>query len=315
MTDEGDNYNAWTPKRPDGDGWSLVAVFDTEDGPACWWMRDKPFETQRAEGYRERLDNSAVEVLAMNMKAKLAGQRSKGYRGWNNDCTQQHLSDLLRQCVEKGDPVDVANFCAFLLARGEVIAPQAQAEALDALKPDMFWNADEPESAETSINNVVVEADSYRGLKVGDEVQIQRAVALPDLTVRITMVPDSEGNGDLQWDEVDAAIASPAPPSQQCTCPSGDGSLRWPCPAHPPTQERKPMTDGEILEAQKKLIAAKDELYQSRIGLTCSHCKTGKYRADGNGYHEFHRCNKCRHVPMWNLDGTEFNGTGAANAD
>lgn len=22
-----------------------------------------------------------------------------------------------------------------------------------------------------------------------------------------------------------------------CTCPSGDGSLRWPCPAHPPGQE------------------------------------------------------------------------------
>lgn len=21
-----------------------------------------------------------------------------------------------------------------------------------------------------------------------------------------------------------------------CTCPSGDGSLRWPCPIHPPTQ-------------------------------------------------------------------------------
>lgn len=20
-----------------------------------------------------------------------------------------------------------------------------------------------------------------------------------------------------------------------CTCPSGDGSLRWPCPVHPPT--------------------------------------------------------------------------------
>lgn len=210
LTDEGDNYNAWTPKRPDGDGWNLVAVFDTEDGPACWWMRDKPFEPQRAEGYRERLDNSAVEVLAMNMKAKLAGQRSKGYRGWNNDCTQQHLSDLLRQCVEKGDPVDVANFCAFLLARGEVIAPQAQAEALDALKPDMFWNADDPESSETSINNVVVEADSYRGLKVGDVVDVQRAVKLPDVSVRITMVPDSEGNGDLQWEEVDAAIAAQA---------------------------------------------------------------------------------------------------------
>lgn len=25
------------------------------------------------------------------------------------------------------------------------------------------------------------------------------------------------------------------PPAEvRCTCPSGDGSLRWPCPAHPP---------------------------------------------------------------------------------
>lgn len=95
-------------------------------------MRDKPFVPQRIEGYRERVDNAAVEVLSMNMKAKLAGQRSKGYRGWNNDCTQQHLSDLLRQSVDKGDPVDVANFCAFLLACGETIAPQAQADTRDA---------------------------------------------------------------------------------------------------------------------------------------------------------------------------------------
>ena len=125
LTDDGDSYNVWTPKRPEGDGWNLVAVFDTEDGPACWWMRDMPFAPQRAEGYSERVDNAAVEVLSMNMKAKLAGQRAKGYRGWNNDCTQQRLSDLLRDCVEKGDPVDVANFCAFLLARGETIAPRA----------------------------------------------------------------------------------------------------------------------------------------------------------------------------------------------
>jgi len=125
LTDDGDSYNAWTPKRPEGDGWNLVAVFDTEDGPACWWMRDMPFAPQRAVGYRERVDNAAVEVLSMNMKAKLAGQRAKGYRGWKYDCTQQRLSDLLRDCVKKGDPVDVANFCAFLLSRGETIAPPA----------------------------------------------------------------------------------------------------------------------------------------------------------------------------------------------
>ncbi|QXH44231.1 hypothetical protein KSS93_15130 [Pseudomonas xanthosomatis] len=24
-----------------------------------------------------------------------------------------------------------------------------------------------------------------------------------------------------------------------CTCPSGDGSLRWPCPAHPPEEKQQ----------------------------------------------------------------------------
>ena len=27
---------------------------------------------------------------------------------------------------------------------------------------------------------------------------------------------------------------APAQPKPTCTCPSGDGSLRWPCPVHPP---------------------------------------------------------------------------------
>lgn len=31
-----------------------------------------------------------------------------------------------------------------------------------------------------------------------------------------------------------------------CTCPSGDGSLRWPCPAHPPMDELAPQGRFEI---------------------------------------------------------------------
>lgn len=77
-------------------------------------------------------------------------------------------------------------------------------QGLDA---DMFWDADDPERCESSINNVVVEVDSYRGLKVGDIVTIQRAARLPDLEVRVTQVPDAEGNGDLEWDVIDAAQA------------------------------------------------------------------------------------------------------------
>ena len=72
-------------------------------------------------------DDAAVDALATAMKAKLAKQRAKGYGGWDTDCTQQRLSDMLRTHVEKGDPVDVANFCAFLLARGEAIAAAQQA--------------------------------------------------------------------------------------------------------------------------------------------------------------------------------------------
>lgn len=50
---------------------------------------------------------------------------------------------------------------------------------------------------------------------------------------------------------LDAAIASlsaPQPPAEalRCTCPSGDGSLRWPCPAHPP--EAQPVYVGVDLE-------------------------------------------------------------------
>lgn len=74
-------------------------------------------------------DDAAVDALAALMKTKLAKQRAKGYAGWDTpECTQEHLSNLLRSHVDKGDPVDIANFCAFLSARGEGIAPAAPSQ-------------------------------------------------------------------------------------------------------------------------------------------------------------------------------------------
>ena len=82
-----------------------------------------------AQSAREqRPDDDAVDALAKLMKAKLAKQRTRGYGGWDaTTTTQQRLSDMLRAHVDKGDPVDVANFCAFLAARGEGIALAAPA--------------------------------------------------------------------------------------------------------------------------------------------------------------------------------------------
>ena len=112
------------------------------DGPACGARqiaeptRTKPsmsmhvsvedYKADVAKWYAEqaqRADDAAVDALAAAMKAKLAKKRAQGFGGWNDDCTQGRLSELLRGHVDKGDPVDVANFCAFLLARGEGIAP------------------------------------------------------------------------------------------------------------------------------------------------------------------------------------------------
>ncbi|WP_260430408.1 hypothetical protein [Burkholderia stagnalis] len=58
-------------------------------------------------------DDAAVDRFAVAMKAKLAAACEKGRGGWEQ-CDPAHLSRMLREHVEKGDPRDVANFCAFL---------------------------------------------------------------------------------------------------------------------------------------------------------------------------------------------------------
>ncbi len=68
-------------------------------------------------------DEWAVDRFASQMKTKLAETRAKGRGGWEDkqQCTAEDLSYYLRACVEKGDPVDVANFCMMLAIRGEKI--------------------------------------------------------------------------------------------------------------------------------------------------------------------------------------------------
>lgn len=60
--------------------------------------------------------------------------------------------------------------------------------------------------------------------------------------------------------------AQPAPVAPVCTCPSGDGSLRWPCPVHPGNSPAIP--DGYVMvprEPTKKMILAGQEELESCI--------------------------------------------------
>lgn len=77
-------------------------------------------------------DSIAVDRFSSEMKVKLAQKRAEGRGGWENkdECSGDFLSQLLREHVEKGDPIDVANFCMMLHQRGERISPSPQTRAL-----------------------------------------------------------------------------------------------------------------------------------------------------------------------------------------
>lgn len=64
-------------------------------------------------------DDAAVDKFAARMKWKLARARDKGRAGWQDPWwTPEQISQALREHVKKGDPLDVANYCMFLVERG-----------------------------------------------------------------------------------------------------------------------------------------------------------------------------------------------------
>ncbi|HIH2748249.1 TPA: hypothetical protein ACYLN4_004015 [Burkholderia lata] len=65
-------------------------------------------------------DDLAVDEFADAMKLKLADAREKGRAGWEQ-CAPEVLSEMLREHVDKGDPRDVGNLCAFLWSLGHPI--------------------------------------------------------------------------------------------------------------------------------------------------------------------------------------------------
>ena len=46
------NCSMWTPSAPTGDGWLLLEIYDTEDGPVALYVREKP-ESMRERWKRE----------------------------------------------------------------------------------------------------------------------------------------------------------------------------------------------------------------------------------------------------------------------
>jgi hypothetical protein len=78
-------------------------------------------------------DNVAVHNFAGAMKAKMAASRAKGRGGWLQ-CPVDQLQAMLTEHLNKGDPVDVANFAMMLWNRGGTTAGPAPMDADVILK-------------------------------------------------------------------------------------------------------------------------------------------------------------------------------------
>jgi hypothetical protein len=112
----------------DGDGGEVVVPFETDAE-----MRRilSAIEASPAP-VSEHPDDLAVDRFAAAMKAKLAKKREEGRCGWEDKdaCSAEFLSKLLRDHVEKGDPLDVGNLAMMLHQRGDAIAPAPVSEEM-----------------------------------------------------------------------------------------------------------------------------------------------------------------------------------------
>lgn len=99
--------------------------------PSCDHSIAKLVPESLIQQYKDNLSG-----FVHKMAVKLATSEVKGRSGWQA-CTGQVLSDMLREHVEKGDPIDVANFCFMLSDMGMGIAqpPAASYPCWSCYKP------------------------------------------------------------------------------------------------------------------------------------------------------------------------------------
>lgn len=131
-------------------------------------------------------DEAALEIFFKQMAHKLEVSARKGRHGWQT-CSQADLSRMLRAHVEKGDPVDVANFCMMLSALGYGITkgkPASIDRGVDDLDLEDIARS-EFESAMAfgiSLDNFMRLAKTVRDRAIGPDRQATVALSLTENT-------------------------------------------------------------------------------------------------------------------------------------
>ncbi|WP_240049383.1 hypothetical protein [Burkholderia thailandensis] len=83
--------SAWTPTPPDGDGWVLLEIYDTEDGPYAQYAREKKHETLRERWIHEEQERLAAHP---STPAALMDERATFEAYWTRDVPIEHRSML-----------------------------------------------------------------------------------------------------------------------------------------------------------------------------------------------------------------------------
>lgn len=131
------------PLWHDGQDWAsdriaeaIEALADPSGVEALAALRAERDERSSPNPYDDtaHFDDHAVNRFAVAMKGKLAAKRLQGRGGWQEpEVLNGYLSRLLREHVDKGDPVDVANFAMMIHQRGERIAPENEGASCKAI--------------------------------------------------------------------------------------------------------------------------------------------------------------------------------------
>lgn len=144
------------------------------------------------EQVRQHPDNLAVDQFAATMKTKMAKSRAKGRSGWQ-DSSADVLSEMLREHVEKADPVDVAILSMMLHQLGHTIGKGDEQPFMWALKgPDGKPHYDdfcvasaphnlEPEDESISIVPVYLRPDNTQGGALAGKTPDNIVLNLDDL--------------------------------------------------------------------------------------------------------------------------------------
>ncbi|CFK42777.1 gp41 [Burkholderia pseudomallei] len=72
----------WTPSSPQGDGWMLLEIYDTEDGPVALYVREKKPESMRERWKREKRESDAAAPSPADARMEFVERVMGMFEAW-----------------------------------------------------------------------------------------------------------------------------------------------------------------------------------------------------------------------------------------